>query len=243
MNEIMTFNSEEFGQVRTLAGEQGQALFCAMDVCRALGYSHPPSAISRHVEQDDVSKRHIVDSRDRKNHALFINESGLYALILSSRLEGARRFKYWVTSEVLPAIRRDGGYMAAPAEEETDEMVMARAFRIMERALEQRDEQIAQLLPRAAYADEVLDAEGCYTTTQVAKELEMSAIELNRRLVEAGIQYHQSGQYLLYAEYARRGYARNRTLAFRAAPGRLRSQTYLVWTERGRRFIHQIMRN
>ncbi len=240
MNEIKIYENAEFGQVRTMQGECGEVLFCAKDVCEALGYAYAPHAIQRHVEEDDRLKRSIIDKLGREQLALFINESGLYALILGSRLESARRFKHWVTSEVLPAIRREGGYMAA-LEGETDEMVMARAIRIMEKALEARDEQIAELMPKAKYTDAVLDAEGCYTTTQIAKGMEMSATELNRRLCEKHIQYHQSGQYMLYAEYARRGYAQNRTWAFRTSDGGLQSLTYLVWTERGRRFIHQLL--
>ncbi len=236
----MTFNSAEFGQVRTLQGEGGEALFCAKDVCEALGYSNTPLTINRHVEMDDISKRYTIDNLGREQQMLYVTESGLYALILGSRLESARRFKQWVTGEVLPAIRREGGYMTV-LEGESDEAVMARALRIMERAIEQRDERIAELLPKAEYTDHVLDAEGCYTTTQIAKGMEMTAIELNRRLREKHVQYHQSGQYMLYAEYARRGYATNRTWSFCTSDGERHTQTYLVWTERGKRFIHQLM--
>ena len=107
----------------------------------------------------------------------FVNESGLYSLILSSKQEGAKRFKHWVTSEVLPSIRKHGGYMVARADE-SDEVILARALQIMHTALERREKEIALLKPKADYADHVLDAVGRYTTTQIAKGMGMTAYEL-----------------------------------------------------------------
>ena len=208
---MITFRNVEFGAVRTICNEQGEPMFCAKDVCEALGYDQPRKAISRHVEEDDGMKRTLIDSLGRKQRATFINESGLYALILSSKLESAKRFKRWVTSEVLPAIRKQGGYL------------------------------IAKLQPRADYADEVLDSITCVTTTQLAKELGMSAQELNRRLCEMRIQYWQSGQYMLYAEFARQGFAKSRTHKRTLKHGMVLTEMYLVWTERGREFIHRLL--
>ena len=124
---------------------------------------------------------------------------------------------------------------------ESDEEIMARALQIMQATLQRRDEQIAKLQPRADYADHVLDSVSCFTTTQLAKELDMTAQELNRLLCEMRIQYWQSGQYLLYADYARQGYAKNRTHSHKSLNGDLHTHTYLVWTERGRDFIHQLL--
>ena len=171
---------------------------------------------------------------------IFINESGLYALILSSKLDSAKRFKHWVTGEVLPCIRKQGGYMVTQPGE-TDEMVLARALQIMQTALKRRDEEIARLKPRAEYADHVLDSITCITTTQLAKELGMTAQELNRRLCEMRIQYWQSGQYMLYAEYARMGLAKSRTHTHTSSGGTVLTEVYLVWTERGRDFVHQLL--
>ena len=163
-------------------------------------------------------------------------------MILSSKLESAKRFKHWVTSEVLPSIRKQGGYMIARPEE-SDEIIMARALQIMQTALQRRDEQIAELQPRADYADYVLNSIDCFTTTQLAKELDMTAQQLNHILCDMHIQYWQSGQYLLYADYARKGLAKNRSHAYYNTDGELQTKTYLVWTERGRDFIHGIIRN
>ena len=240
MNEIQIFQNSEFGAIRTICNEQGEPLFCAKDVALALGYKKPLDAIAHHVESEDSVKHGLLDNRGCKQLTIFINESGLYALILSSKLDSARRFKHWVTSEILPSIRKQGGYMVARPEE-TDAEVLARAMLIMQTSLDKRDEIIAMLQPRADYADEVLDSVTCITTTQLAKELDMTAQQLNRLLCQMRIQYWQSGQYLLYADYARQGYAKNRTHKRTFKHGIVYTETYLVWTERGRAFIHQLL--
>ena len=145
-----------------------------------------------------------------------------------------------MTSEVLPAIRKQGGYLVAK-KGESEKEVMKRALEIVKTTLAKRDEQIAKLQPRAEYADSVLDSITCVTTTQLAKELGMSAQELNRRLCEMRIQYWQSGQYMLYAEFARQGFARSRTRKHTLKHGMVLTEMYLVWTERGREFIHRLL--
>ena len=238
MNQIQIFQNQEFGAIRTLSNEQGEVMFCAKDVCDALKHTNSRRAIAKLVDEGDVTKRYTpTTSGDQL--MTFINESGLYALILSSKLEGAKRFKHWVTSEVLPSIRKQGGYMMARPDE-SDEVIMARALQIMYATLQRRDEQIAKLQPRADYADEVLQSISCFTVTQIAKELGMTGHDLNMLLCSHKIQYAQSGQYLLYADYARQGLAKNRNFEYHTPEGELRTKTYLVWTERGRDFIHRL---
>ena len=239
MSEIQFFQSQEFGAIRTIRGEQGEPLFCAKDVCDALGYDQARKAVQRHVDEEDGTK-HTILTNGGKQRAIFINESGLYALILSSKLESAKRFKHWVTSEVLPSIRKQGGYMVVRPDE-SNEVILARALQIMHATLQRRDEQIAKLQPRADYADHVLDSVSCFTVTQIGKELNMTGHDLNVLLCRMGIQYVQSGQYLLYADYARQGLAKNRTFEYYTSSGELRTRTYLVWTERGRDFIHRLL--
>ena len=239
MNEMQIFKNHEFGTIRTISNEQGEALFCAKDVCDALGYKQTHKAVERHVDKGDGMKRPTPTASGIQT-MLYINESGLYALILSSKLESARRFKHWVTSEVLPSIRKQGGYIVARPHE-SDEVILARALQIMQATLQRRDEQIAQLKPRADYADHVLDSISCFTVTQIGKELNMTGHDLNRLLCEMRIQYVQSGQYLLYADYARQGLAKNRSFEYHTSDGELRTKTYLVWTERGRDFIHRLI--
>ena len=239
MNEIQIFQNQEFGAIRTIRGEQGEPLFCAKDVCDALKHTNSRRAIAKLVDEGDATKRY-TPTKSGNQVMTFINESGLYALILSSKLESAKRFKHWVTSEVLPSIRKQGGYMIARPDE-SDEIILARALQIMQATLARRDEQIAKLQPRADYADHVLDSVSCFTVTQIGKELGMTGHDLNVLLCQMGIQYAQSGQYLLYADYARQGLAKNRTFSREANDGTLHTRTYLVWTERGRNFIHRLL--
>jgi phage antirepressor YoqD-like protein len=195
--------------------------------------------MTQHVEIEDSVKHRVLDRNGKKRITTFINESGLYSLILSSKLESAKRFKRWVTGEVLPAIRKQGGYIVTK-EGESEKEVMARALEIVKNTLQQRNEEIAKLKPKADYVDEVLDSITCVTTTQLAKELGMTAQELNRRLCEMRIQYWQSGQYMLYADFARQGLARSRTRKHTLKHGMVLTEMYLVWTERGRDFIHRL---
>lgn len=241
MNGIQIFRNQEFGAIRTMSDEHGEVMFCAKDVASALGYKKPENAIAVHEDKEDKTTTLIQGTGSNyKSQATFINESGLYALILSSKLDSAKRFKHWVTSEVLPAIRKQGGYMVVRPDE-SDEVIMARALEIMQATLQRRDEQIARLQPRADYADRVLDSISCFTVTQIGKELNMTGHDLNMLLCRMGIQYPQSGQYLLYADYARQGLAKNRSFEYHSADGELKTRTYLVWTERGRNFIHQLV--
>ena len=239
MNQIKIFQNQEFGAIRTMSNEQGEALFCAKDVAEALGYKLARKAVQDHVDKGDVLKWNTPTTSGNQLMT-YINESGLYALILSSKLNSAKRFKHWVTSEVLPSIRKNGGYIVA-SPEESDEVILARALQIMQATLQRRDEQIAQLKPRAEYADHVLDSISCFTVTQIGKELGMTGHDLNVLLCSHKIQYLQSGQYLLYADYARQGLAKNRNFEYHTPDGELRTRTYLVWTERGRDFIHRLV--
>ena len=209
---------------------------------KTLGYIKAPACESRGfvIYKKRVHHFDTPSTTSGVQTMLYVNESGLYALILSSKLEGARRFKHWVTSEVLPSIRKQGGYMIA-RQDESDEVIMARALQIMQATLQRRDEQIAKLQPRADYADHVLDSISCFTVTQIGKELNMTGHDLNVLLCQMGIQYVQSGQYLLYADYARQGLAKNRNFEYHTQDGELRTRTYLVWTERGRDFIHRLL--
>ena len=237
-NKMTIFENKEFGRIRT-CNVNGETYFVGKDIALALGYKNTKDALNRHVDQEDKLGSGFTTSGQNREMTV-INESGLYALILSSKLDSAKRFKHWVTSEVLPTIRRQGGYMVVRPDE-SNEVILARALQIMQATLARRDELIARLQPRADYADEVLDSISCFTVTQIGKELNMTGHDLNRILCEMRIQYVQSGQYLLYADYARQGYAKNRTFEYHSSNGDLKTRTYLVWTERGRDFIHRLL--
>ena len=327
--QVAVFENPEFGTVRTATDEKGEPWFCAKDLCDVLGYKRADLAVKQHVRSSDAAKRCVA--RIAKNRygecngkmqvvpMIFVNESGFYALVLGSKLATAVKFKDWVTSVVLPQIRKTGGYIPVhegESEEETirnAEEILRATLKEKEMLLEQQkkllgesriqlaksrtqleknkvmlaqqkkligeqdeeirrlngvvDEQVVNiarkgeniihlehqvdgLMPKAIYSDNVLDSVSCFTTTQVAKELGVTAQELNRSLCALHIQYYQSGQYMLYAEYAHMGLAKSRTRynAFidpkcdgrKEKMGKAVTHTYLVWTEKGRKFIHDL---
>ena len=212
--QIQIFTSEVFGKIRTCQ-VNNQIMFVGKDVATALGYSNSQKAIRDHVDDDDkLTERFVLSGQIRS--VIIINESGLYSLILSSKLPQAKAFKRWVTSEVLPTIRKTGKYQLQPHE-----------FRL--------------LGEKAEYCDEVLQSVDCVTTTQIAKEMSMTAPELYRTLVALGILYWQSGEYMLYADFARMGLAKTRTHGRRNRLGIYHTHRYLVWTEEGRKFVHEMV--
>ena len=298
--QVAVFENPEFGMVRTTIDEKDEPWFCAKDLCDVLGYRRADNAVRQHVNPLDALKQCIkVDVRKKSDGTIsqrltpmiFVNESGFYALVLGSKLATAVKFKDWVTSVVLPQIRKTGGYIPVKegeSEEETirnAEEILRATLKKKEMLLEQQkkligeqdeeirrlngvvDEQVVNiarkgeniihlehqvdgLMPKAIYSDNVLDSVSCFTTTQVAKELGVTAQELNRSLCALHIQYYQSGQYMLYAEYAHMGLAKSRTRynAFldpncdgrKEKMGKAVTHTYLVWTEKGRKFIHDL---
>ena len=341
--QVAVFENPEFGMVRTATDENGEPWFCAKDLCDVLGYKNSSCAVNQHVRSSDVAKRYVArlaknrfgvcEGKMQVVQMIFVNESGFYALVLGSKLPSAVKFKDWVTSVVLPQIRKTGGYIPVKegeSEEETirnAEEILRATLKKKEELLEQQkklieeqkarldgqkawiadqdarliqqkallhqqevqmgldkkligeqdveirrlngvvDEQVVNiarkgeniihlehqvdgLLPKAIYSDNVLDSVSCFTTTQVAKELGITAQELNRSLCALHIQYYQSGQYMLYAEYAHMGLAKSRTRynAFldpncdgrKEKMGKAVTHTYLVWTEKGRKFIHDL---
>lgn len=224
MNEIEIFKSAEFGSIRTLQ-INGEPYFVGKDVAEILGYTNPSKALSDHVDEEDKLNNESLSSLGQRGGWL-INESGLYSLILSSKLPTARRFKRWVTSEVLPSIRKHGAYMT----EQTLEKALFSPDFLIELATQLKNEQernkrlsttcavqqqqIAELKPKADYTDKILRNKGLVTTTQIAKDYGMSGGALNKKLHELGVQYKQSSQWLLYAKYQDKGYTHSETVNF-----------------------------
>ena len=237
---IRTFKNEQFGRIRTMVDEKGEPWFVGTDVAKMLGYNQSDKAILRHTDEDDRMKCTVTDNLGRGQNTFVINESGLYSLILASKLPQAKAFKHWVTAEVLPQIRQTGGYIPLKdkdGRELSDLEIMCRAMMIMKKSIEQKEQLIANLQPKADYVDEVLDSVDCLTMTQVAKGLGMTVHDLTTRLLQDSIIYEQSGQYMLYAPYARKGLAATRTHTHRDLFGTVHTHTYLVWTEKGKKFV------
>ena len=143
MNAVQIFNNPNFGQIRTLE-VNNQPYFVGNDIALALGYAKPRNAILQHVDNEDALKRGIPDNQGFMQDTTLINESGVYSLVFGSKLPTAKAFKRWVTSEVLPAIRKTGGYISTTPND-TPEEIMARALTIAQATLAKREERLKQL--------------------------------------------------------------------------------------------------
>ena len=176
MNQIKIFESPEFGRIRTVSDEKGEPWFIGKDVATVLGYSNVRDALCKHVDKEDKDVANC-DSLGGRQKTTIINESGLYSLILQSKLPRAREFKRWVTSEVLPQIRRTGGYIPLAAEDD-EKTILAKAVRILNRTLEQKDvllrrkeELIEEQRPKVEFADALTTGDGCILMSELAKLL------------------------------------------------------------------------
>lgn len=256
MNEIEIFKNEEFGDVRTLT-VNNEPMFVGKDVALALGYKDTVNALKLHVDEEDKMGWQITTPSRGVQNATIINESGVYSLVFSSKLSDAKKFKHWVTSEVLPTIRKTGGYMVAK-QDDTPELIMARALKVAEdtinrhkQQLEQANERIAlqdtqlkQQAPKVKYVDNVLQSVNTYTTTQMSKELGLrEAKQLYNNLKEHGYMFKQSGQWLLTAKYSENGYTKSRTYQFTRNDGSIGTSSTTVWTEKGRHWLHELHDN
>ena len=181
MNEVKIFNSEEFGDVRTVT-INGEPWFNATDITTALGYRNSRDAICKHVAREDSRlflKSQIATLEDFPNRGLtFVNESGLYALIFGSKLESAQRFKHWVTSEVLPAIRRTGGYqMQAPQGKE----LLALAVLEAQKTIEAQNADIERMRPKEIFADAVTASDSSILIGDLAKLLRQNGVDTGQK--------------------------------------------------------------
>lgn len=237
-NQISIFKNPQLGQIRTSKDENDEPLFCLSDLCKILGLRAPD--VKRRLDDDVVSTHSVRDSKGRKNLMTFVNEDGLYDVVLDSRKANARAFRKWVTSEVLPQIRRTGGYIPVH-EGESAESTLARAVEIYESTIAMKNQQIEALQPKAEYCDEVLKSVSAFPVRVVAHTLGMTAQELNRFLCEHGVQYGQSGSYVPYAMYAKKGYTKSRTYLRYLADGNVTTEHRTKWTEPGIRFITEMV--
>lgn len=252
MNNIQVFNNPEFGDIRTVEID-GEPWFVGKDVADNLGYQNGSRDINRHVDEED--RQNYQNGTFESNRGLtIINESGLYSLILSSKLPSARRFKHWVTSEVLPAIRKHGIYAT---EDVTDKILNNPEFGIelLTKYKEERDKRrflseqvltqqklIAELQPKADYVNQILKSTSSVKTTQIAKDYGMSARAFNKLLYELGIQYRVGDQWVLYAKYQACGYVRSVTYEYRHRDRRLDVKMCTEWTQKGRLFLYETLK-
>lgn len=244
-NELKIFENEQFGTIRTVEIDN-TPYFVGKDVAEILGYADPQKAMKMHIDDEDKLTRQIVVSGQNRNVTI-INESGLYSLILSSKLPKAKEFKRWVTSEVLPAIRKHGVYAVDEVLENPDMLISAlqalkeekaKAKRLTE-TLAVQEQQIAELQPKASYYDVVLNCKDLVSVTEIAKDYGKSGKWLNEKLHELGIQFKQGGKiWLLYQKYAEKGYTSTKTQTYNGNDGEIHTKVHTYWTQKGRLFIY-----
>lgn len=186
MNDIQIFKNEEFGTIRTIE-ENGKVLFCGSDIAKALGYDQPHKAIKTHCKGDGGMFHTVIDSLGRKQEARFISEGNLYRLITHSKLPSAEKFEKWVFDEVLPSIRKNGGYIAGQ-ESLTDEELLAKALLVAQNKITERDEKIKylqaeneEMKPKALFADCVTASETSILVRDFAKILRQNGVDIGEK--------------------------------------------------------------
>lgn len=249
-NEIEIFKNPEFGEIRTLTIE-GEPWFVGKDVAERLGYSNPRDALGKHVDTEDKNTVANRDGTSGNPYITIINESGLYSLVLSSKLPTAKAFKRWVTSEVIPAIRKHGVYAVDKLLEDPDTLIAAlnqlKEERARRKELETqvgvKDQQIAELQPKAGYYDLVLQCKDAMAISKIAKDFGLSAVALNKILHDAGVQYKQGDVWLLYQKYAGKGYTQTKTDLYADSNGVQHTKVRTCWTQKGRLFIYDLLKS
>lgn len=246
MNAMTVFRDERFGEVRT-ATINGEPWFVGRDVAEMLGYERPAKAIADHVDAEDKDEVPIQDSIGRMQKTPIINESGLYSLILSSKLPQAKEFKRWVTSVILPALRRTGSYIAGEERMDEDELI-AYGYLALQRKLAARtaelgraNEVIAELAPKAAYYDAVAGSEGDKSFRETAKTFGVPEKKFIAFLIDHGYVYRDArGTLTPYADHMKRGQFTVREIVYNGAETiRTSSQTKI--TPKGRQVIWRAM--
>lgn len=251
MNEIKIIQKTELcGHTFSVYGTPEEPLFFAKEIAEAIEHTNVSKMVSNIDETEHLNELIVISGQKRE--VIMLTEDGLYEVLMQSRKPIAKEFKKGVKL-ILKEIRTKGGYMVAL--NETPEETMARALIIAHATRDRMEKRIAELqeratlqdaelkkqAPKVAYVDEVLQSNQTYTTTQIAKELDMtSAQALQKILCDYNIMYRQSGQWLLTAKYNGKGYTKTRTHTYICSSGEQGTNTITVWTETGRAFLHTI---
>ena len=244
MMEIQTFNFEN-QQVRTIEIEN-EPYFVGKDITEILGYSNSRDALYKHVDEEDKLTSQIATSGQNRNMVV-INESGLYSLILSSKLPNAKKFKRWVTSEVLPSIRKHGGYLTEQKLEEAllnpDTLInLATQLKQEREGRLIAEQRVNELTPKASYYDKVLSNKALVTITVIAKDYGMSGKAMNALLHELGVQYKQGTTWLLYARYQKNGWTHSETVMITDKDGNEKAVLNTKWTQKGRLGLYELLK-
>lgn len=246
--EIQVFSNAELGEVRTTVID-GEVMFVGKDVAEILGYQNGSKALADHVDEEDKLNNDSLSSLGQRGGWL-INESGLYSLILSSKMPNAKKFKRWVTTEVLPSIRKHGVYAVDEVLQNPDVLIQALTELKKEReekaklkeTVAVQNQQITEMTPKAGYYDVVLNCKDVISTTEIAKDYGWSAKKMNSYLHEKKIQFKQGKIWLLYQKYAEQGLTSTKTSVYNGRDGLSHSNIHTYWTQKGRLFIYELLK-
>ena len=258
-NKIKVFENAEFGSVRTVT-INGEPWFVAADVCKSLEINNVSMAISR-LDDDEKNTISLTEGIPGNPNKTIVNEPGLYSMVLSSRKPEAKAFKRWITHEVIPDIRQYGMYATSDfldkalgnpdnwirmlteysAVKKENETLKLKAVEQKE-VIETQNHQITLMKPKATYYDLVLQTKNAVNITTIAKDYGLSAVTLNKKLHDYGVQYKQGGTWLLYQQYADMGYTKTRTGVYTNKAGEEYASVHTQWTQKGRMFIYEILK-
>lgn len=247
--ELQVFSNAEFGSVRSIMVND-EPYFVGKDVAEILGYSDAFGALKKHVDYEDKQNCQN-DSFESPRGMTIINESGLYSLILSSKLPNAKKFKRWVTSEVLPAIRKHGVFAVDTMLNDPDAMIAAlQAYKeerqrrlLLESENAVQKQQLLEMKPKVSYYDVVINSPDLISITEIAKDYGWSAKHMNGYLHSKGIQYKQGDRiWILYQKYAEQGLTSTKTHAYLTGDGNTHTKVQTYWTQKGRLFIYDLLK-
>ena len=261
-NKMQVFNNDEFGSVRTVI-KDGEPWFVAVDVCRSLDID---ATATRRLDEDEKSALRLTQTSsngtEQGRDVIVISESGLYSLVLGSRKPEAKAFKRWITHEVIPTIRKTGGYVAnddlfvetyfGDADESMKSAFRATLERVRrlneeKKALNEtvavQSQQIAEMRPKVTYYDVILNSPDAITMSVIAKDYGKSAKWLNKKLNELGVQFKQGDIWLLYAEHADKGYTKTETYTYVDSSDIKHSRVHTKWTQKGRFFLYDLLKS
>lgn len=258
-NRMQVFNNDQFGSVRTVV-KDGEPWFVAADVCKALEIGNPTDVMRR--LDDDERTLVSIEGASNTLPVNVINEPGLYAVVLGSRKPEAKAFKRWITHEVIPTIRKTGGYVAnddlfvetyfGDADESMKSAFRATLERVRrlneeKKALNEtvavQSQQIAEMSPKVTYYDVILNSPDAITMSVIAKDYGKSAKWLNKKLNELGVQFKQGDIWLLYAEHADKGYTKTETYTYVDSSDIKHSRVHTKWTQKGRFFLYDLLKS
>lgn len=245
---MMQIYNYEGNDVRTV-NQNGEPWFVAADVCRVLEIGNPTMALER-LDEDEKALSSIEGLSRGNSQGNIVNEAGLYTLILGSRKPQAKKFKRWITHEVLPSIRKHGIYAVDAVLDNPDMMIAAlqklKAEREKTKALSEtvavQKQQIVEMKPKASYYDVVLNCKDLVAISVIAKDYGWSANRMNKYLHDKGVQFKQSAIWLLYQKHAEKGYTSTKTHSYPGSDGTVHTKVHTYWTQKGRLFIYDLMK-